>query len=521
MDYFNSNFKDSTSDADSNLPKELEWENMRDGIYGRMDKPAGYNPWKWLSLVLLLIVGGCGTWLALDYFGTEEEPRTAQVESDLSKTKTEGNTTIANASTEKNIDVQSIGNNNKSKNENKTTEQQQKTIDQTAYSQTKLLSPAPVGAPQNVNTSNTSNTSNASNAPSAIMQKPTDVAASPASDIESNAKNKQGSEAAEASPKIIKAPRIVRPESSFNAKAAEQVIVADEAQYAEVRATKEVATLPSKKAQLFATEQQLPVITKQEFTPLVKKKKKNKAKPQFSANLSAGILTSTSLAKGTRNEDYVSSYPGYSINPELQWHAYKNSSVIIGYEYAMVEELFEYEDHRTITVEKPEAVVSQVVNSLVGLVVSENIRDTSTTATQEIKEIKYNKFYAHNLQLSIAQAFQLGKKSKFEVTLGGQLMFNFHGEGRRLFYDGINKPSQVKSFDRDVNVVQPQRDQLAMRFAAKYQYSLGKRSSLFVRVAGAKYLGVWYPNPSLPLQKAQRKNSPLFYGVNLGMNQRF
>jgi len=196
----------------------------------------------------------------------------------------------------------------------------------------------------------------------------------------------------------------------------------------------------------------------------------------------------------------------------LQWHFHKNRSIILGYDYSRLEELFEFEALENISVSKQQVLVGQVVNSLVNQVVSEQHRDTSAVAQRYRKAVHYNKYRTQSLHLSYAQSVHFGKRSTVEFAVGGQWLIGLRSNAIGLLSTGGYKTFEETMSGRTLN--------LAYRLAAKYQYSIGNRTSLFARLAYTGYFNHWYYERE-PVGEQPQQSAPINFGGSLGISQRF
>jgi len=97
MDDFNSSLKNGF-DHQSELPEDFGWNDMREGIYEKMQttKPKKNNRSWYLLLLLLLIVGGAGGWFVLEYLNKDKSITNANAIVSIQEHEKEINTNSRN-----------------------------------------------------------------------------------------------------------------------------------------------------------------------------------------------------------------------------------------------------------------------------------------------------------------------------------------------------------------------------------------------------------------------------------------
>jgi len=458
MDKFDSNLKNGF-DHKSELPEGFGWDDIKEGIYEKMQtaKPEKNNQnWKWLIL-LLLIVCGSGTWFASKYSNEKKSipnpilsiQKDKPVVSDNSKNvKTINNTdrpnneNISTADTPSQSDIkqQKVIGTKKRTHNTFNVNTPQNTIDNSII-ESKKVSQNELNIPINYDNIDKYKTTKTTNKTSII------VAHNP-SKISDN---------------IDKLPSIVlgliaSHPSNLNPSKAPKTIEA-------------IKTLAFKK--------------------------------HVSFGLAGGVLNWTAFDATNINHDFINGFPGYSINPSISLYLRPKHALQIDYEYGILQELFDYEGSRLVETAANQTVV-EVRSSLTGNLLYSTQEDVTVYATRSYRELKYNQHKFHTLNLGYRFDQITMGKSSFGFYMGASYLLRINSKGKRL-----NEQLDVVSFDKNNPLFKE--NQLGLRLGIHYNYQLNSNIKIFSQLISTKYITNW------ELDDSNSSTRPLIYGVQIGL----
>jgi len=474
MDYFDSNMKDKMSKYDNNLPPDMAWEDMRKGVYEKMGKKTSYNPWKWFSLGLLLLIAGCGGWMAVNYLNEDSK---IEIEN-----KATAESQIIPEAIEQSDGVKKLN-------------------DKEATSPIEQS-----GSAKNIATKdkvNTSSNSNRFSSPAFGKKKENKAVQLKSEKGISSFTNENILNSTDAIAKTNLEDKANRDEEDKIEKLEIQSIPSNRENITGLGLSK----LINKTTLLIPTKRKF----NPEWTNANSTEKKNVEseiqEALWSASLMAGITNWSAFSSDNPNSEFISGFPGYSMGAELSYSLSKNHALSFGYQHSLLQEKLDYEATKAIEVNKPNTLVQQYVSSLTGNVLHQNYADTSAQASRYIRELKYNTHRLHTVHLSYTYVLVLQKKSCMRIQVGGEYLFNIQSEGKRL-----DANEELFSFDKSFPVFD--NNQFALRLALAYEYRIGSKTSVFTQIGGSKYLTNW----ELQNNGATR---PLTYNLSLGLRQHF
>ncbi|MEM9820521.1 MAG: hypothetical protein AAF985_05595 [Bacteroidota bacterium] len=460
MDYFNENFNIEDGHRHEDLPNDLEWEQMKEGIYGRMEQPSpksSKNRWPFL---LLLLFSGCGTgsWLALNYFNQETSKAFVVVDKEQKESTKQIDSASAIAptttdETKKDIPNKKISegitestkkrfNKNKTKSNFKFTKQERVT--------------------QNLRSS-----------------KQNDQGVT----FETTEERKQINKTEDNSTKQTSDLKIQNPKNTVEVSKLKLV---------------GIAALPSYAFGMIPFTRDLPAT--------FQNPRKQHFKTYLEVSVAGGLTNWLAADPQNINHDYVSGYPGWSFTPTLSIFFKPNQALQIDYEYATFEELFDYDGSRPIQVYQEDVIVREVINSLTGDLIRAEREDVVLNGTRSYREIKYNRYQLHTLSLGYRFLQSIGNKSSLGVYGGVAYLFSLQSEGKRL-----DEHFDVIAFNRSNPLFSGH--QLGLRFALSYNFKIGPNTQVFSRVNGTKYLSNW------ELKDSPSATRPLVYGIQIGLRK--
>lgn len=370
MDFFEDKLKNSSERQDE-LPEDFSWENMREGVYSKMNASPQTNRWKWSSLFILLLFVGCGGWFVLQ-------------ESELKSTnELKEKSLLTNDIDKKQVDKKSsqpvFENSNTAENISKTVKKQtlSENIEQRIT--------------QSIET--TDHTSiNDFNSKISTLKK-------------TNFNFKE-------SFKTQPSPSTIEKKSNEN-----QVIK-------RIDPLSPITALPA-----------LPIKFERNtarWNVLLTENKSNRMAPQFALEAMVGVNSWLAFSEAGAGDQYMSPFPGYAFALGGNISFDNKPSIHFGYQFRNIQQLFDYEGTKTFNVNKQSAVVHQVLNSVTGNVLAQTIQDTSTTASKYNRELKYNSFKLHAFYLESAKNFKLNSKMILSPSFGVEYLFKISGNGKTL-----------------------------------------------------------------------------------------
>ncbi len=466
MDDFNSNWKNDQFDQHSELPEGFGWEDMRGGIYEKMQtKPKENNRlWYWL-LLLLLIVGGAGSWFALEYLNEE---KTAVNHTTLNQADTKAINTNSENIQPKTKTSQQINKLNSTDDilPNKSKQKQEKVV-------------------------------NTKNKPSKLLRTNTtqSIAQMPQKAINYVVKKNKETEKNELNISSSRIINTVQKQEIIKASNTKSVTVVKEIPY-------EVNTLPAITLQLIKNK---PSNLASINTP--KDTKTPKVKKHLSLGFAGGIMNWATLDATNINHDYVSGFPGYNLNPSVSLSLTPRHALQIDYEYSALKELFDYEGSRPIQEQREDETVREVYSSLTGNLLYSEQQDVTVYGIRYYRELKYNDYKLHTLSVGYRFDQVTRKKSSFGGYIGASYLLRLNSNGKRL-----NEELDVIAFD-DSNPLF-QKNQLGLRLGLHYNYQLNTNTKLFSQVITTKYLTNW------ELDNSNSATRPLLYGLQVGLRYR-
>ncbi|MFK7807692.1 MAG: hypothetical protein AB8F74_07845 [Saprospiraceae bacterium] len=467
MDYFNEQFGDFDSSDHSDLPEGFGWEDMKDDIYEKMDeKKPKPNYKKYWPLFLLLLMVGCGTgsWFALKQVDGNRISENA-----FNENINNNENLVADNSTEL-IDKENL-NTEKEISTEKTKEEQLavEKID-TPKNNTKAIQKTKtvLFSNQSVDASQSNNT---------ILKKEVLPVVEEESETITEINIPTNTSVGE------------EPELNKFVESGLTLIGTNKLQ------------LPSMDFEGLSS-QLLPVVT----TFSKPSPSKEKFKPQVQISLAAG-LSNLSTFGDNLNKDHVSGYPGYSINPSVQLFIRPRHALQVDYEFTAVQELFDYDGSRPISVSKENVVVEELVSSLTGKVINSERKNVIVPGTRSYREVKYNQYQFHTLSLGYHFATAKKKRSSFGFYTGASYLLQMNQEGKRL-----NEELDVVAFDNNNKVFT--NHQFGLRLGVNYDFSLSEKTALFSQLVATQYLTNWEVGTS------NATTRPLLYGLQIGIRQR-
>ena len=491
MDYFNSNFKDNMSGNQQDLPEGFGWEDMKDGIYEKMGTSNNPAPRKYWGLILLLLVSGCGGWLILDHFGNEktESEQFEQVAEregnplDANEIKTPvtiGKSIIneesANVIVEQEVKQKTNPNVNNLKPQSEAESNSSSSTVQ-AISAEKMIS-------QNVDLgTSASSISRSSQSAKTIV-------------TNANDSNESGGEAKEVVPATA--------EKTMNNSTASEEILSEQFPKKDVD-NKDNIKAPS--IVISAEENLSETIVEEDLIETDNSKKEKQFKKHLALALAGGMNFWNAFDKTNINHQYVSGFPGYTINPSISYFINTNQSLQLDYEYTFLQELFDYDGTHAIRVPVDSAVVHQVVNGLTGQVISEDRQNVVVNGERYQKVVQYNKYKLHAISFGYNFGKQLNTKTTLGVYLGASILANINGKGKRL-----NEEMDVTTFDASNPIFG--KSQFGIRFGVEYSLALSRNTAIMAQLMTTKYITNW------ELSTTNTNSRPFLYGLQLGIRQR-
>lgn len=469
MDYFNSNFDNDQFDHQENLPEDFGWEEMKDGIYDRMDTNNRPSYRKYWPFLLLLLIAGCGTggWMAMDFLNQETEQKDYAMEKQSSKKKEEVKTTILDSE---------IQNENSDK--------------------------------SRINTTTKSPSSSLTNAnkPTITKKEITTISSNEEIKNQLNSNNTKKNEIADASEfstnhTLQIANKTTEEKSTIvPIKTNEKKNLVEENPSVTIKSTQEkLNSIPSLSAE------QIEETSTYEL-PKLKTVKKANPKKQLILSLAGGIMNWAAFDSKNINHDYVSGHPGYSFNPSISLFLKPNHAIQVDYEYASFEELFVYEGSRDITISIQNHPIKHIVNSLTGEVILTERQDVLVDGERKYREVKYNEYKLHTLSVGHRFAKKISRKSSLGVYSGLSFLMRLKSNGKRL-----DENLDVISFDDNDPLFQ--KNQLGIRMGFFYDYQLGANTALFSQLMITKYVTNW------EVESSNAATRPLLYGIQLGVRR--
>ncbi len=464
MDDFNSNWKNDQFDQHSELPEGFGWDDMREGIYEKMQttKPKKNNrPWYWL-LLLLLIAGGTGSWFVLDYLNEEKT--------------TINHTTFNQADTKKiNTDSENIQSKTKTSPQNNNLDSVEDIRSQPKQKQEKTVSKK--NKPSKLTHTNTKKLI------VKIPQETINYTAEKNKKTEENKINISSSRIVN----TIQKQEIIKPSNTKSVTVAKEI-------------TNDVNTLPAITFELIKNK---PSNLASTSTP--EHIKTSNFKKYLSLGIAGGMTNWAALDATNINHDHVSGFPGYHLNPSVSLSLSPKHAFQIDYQYSALKELFDYEGTRPIEVTRNQTV--EVVSSLTGNLLYSTERDVTVDGFRRYRELKYNEYKLHALSLGYRFDQIIRKKSSFGGYIGASYLLQLNSKGKRL-----NDELDVITFDDNNPLFQ--KSQFGLRFGIHYNYQLNTNINLFSQIITTKYITNW------ELDSSNSATRPLLYGLQIGLRYR-
>ena len=206
------------------------------------------------------------------------------------------------------------------------------------------------------------------------------------------------------------------------------------------------------------------------------------------------------------NSPYTNLFPGfhaglvasYSLND--RWSLYSSVS---RYE---LKEKFRYEGWRTYQELRESVLVDQVVSTITRTIIHENHRDTSITIQEYNNILEYNNYSLSQINLGFQYSLLSGRKLRLAVSMGVSYGVLSVAEGKRL-----NPDLSVLSFESKKDVFKS--TSIALELGVKPSWELTDRTALFLNVGLNKSLTNW----SL-LDEAVK---PIIYRAGIGIARKF
>ncbi len=459
MDSFNDQFH---FDQHEELPEGFAWEDMKDDILAKMEepKPKSNNPW---PLLFLLFIGTCSGWMTYDRMVQKQELTTPIVTEQPTANHLPTSTHSLNrASADKTIvptQAQAIP---QSPNDQQLVTEKPST-NSTSPAQSTVASATTFTTNQLINKN-----SNFTTSITGQKEQPSEVLVS------------------KATVPVAEQQREIRSAHASEALAS-------------------LPALPLLPLTTITNSNGLPLVKPSPTTP------SKSAKPNFKANYSwallGGIQHWAFHDKNNPNTAYLSGYPGYAISPQISWQFAERRSLNLAYQYQALEELFDYEGTRITEKFLKNVRVSEVINSLTNARISEVRKDTFLQVSQYNKEIKYNRYQLHNLQLNFQQEIWGSAKSSLQLSTGVNWLLRVSGQGKRL-----DEERAVVAFQYGDDRFHQNR--IALQLGLRYHYQISTKLHLIAQLRGQQYLSDWEKNPQL-------KSRPFTYGLSIGIGSRF
>ncbi len=460
MDYFEENFKDEFEGQDSNLPDGFGWEDMKAGIQEKMDDQKAVASKKWWSLLLLLFVAGCGSWMTFNaIYGEQKEEVNQEIEKPIVKSNAEDIDKYIVNNKKKSTIVENI---------------QSKKLEKNTTSLNGLITQIDQVQKSNV-----------------IENKQRKVNSNIAAS-KSNSNRYFKNEEFSASTNVQRT------------RTGETELQKNFTEINQVRAINSFIQLPTIHLSKLTFNRNIKFLPRHQ--KIVEQIKSDTPRKDLSMRwgLASGAINWLEMDQKDINYDFLSGYPGFTIRPSIELNFSKKQSVELAYQFSSLNQLFEYEGTRNYKQELENAVVGKLVNSLTGSEISETRRDTFVNASQRQKAVHYNKHQFQSLQLNYGITFKLNDKTNLRLYLGGEYAFTVNSKGLELNSDEI-----IQSFDKNNSDLKGGR--FATRFAANYEFSLSEKIGLNLGIHGSKYFGKW--------GRTDRKG-PLFYGIQAGIKSK-
>jgi len=458
-------------DHQSELPEGFGWDDMREGIYEKMQttKPKKNNRrWYWL-LLLFLIVGGAGIWFVLENLN-EERTITDSVE--------------INQKNEKEIpplseNIESKVNSLQGTKNNSTED----ILPLQSYQKHEKIVPKKV---KSVSQTSTNTNQSDTKLPKATVVTPT------SRESKQSKENKQQKT-------IITSSDVnsIRPSKDKTTKntASKPVAVLSEI-------PTDASKLPAISPRLIESKSSdltLPKTTKHIETSAFTK--------HVSIGVAGGVMNWAAFDATNINHEFVNGFPGYRINPSISLSLTPRHNIQMDYEYIALEELFDYGGSHEILVTREDEVVREVVSGLTGNLLYVVREDVAISGTRYQRELKYNQYKFHTMSLGYRFEHITTQKSSFGFYAGGSYLFKQHSKGKRL-----NEQLNVIAFNNDNPLFQ--QNQLGLRLGIHYNYQLNPNIKLFSQVITTKYITNW------ELDNSDSSTRPLLYGLQIGVRYR-
>ncbi len=457
MDYFNTNFTDDHEDQYADLPEGFDWEEMKDGIYGKMGKEKPLRLRRYWPLFLLLLIGGCGsvTWLAMNQ-SDSQKVITKSIEVDKKET-----TALVRTDEEKQLESDIF---------TSITKQPIEELQDQIKSESNLTSG--FIQPKNKKSQPLKNT---------VINKPLETYKKSTSFV--TEKNK--SIAQKRITGIKKVNKNITAQSTTLNK---------------------IEHLPFLNlGQIEPKTFQHRIIESKDKPTLSEKEKEHTVRNGIFFSMAGGITNLTTMGSDNINQDYVSGHPGYSFNPSIGFSFNKKHAIQLDYEYHAVQELFDYVGSHEIEVQLDNEPVRYTNSSLTGNLISVKRESVSAQGIRNLKEVKYNQLKFHTLSLGYRFDQITMRKSSYGFYLGASYLMQINGNGKRL-----NDQDRIEKFGTENPIFR--KNQFGLRFGLRYSYQLNKNTNLFAQVTSTKYLTNWEVSTS------NFSTKPLTYGLQVGLN---
>ena len=458
MDYFETNFNDDSRDQHAELPEDFGWEDMKEGIYDKMPAPKNTVISRWWPLLLLLLIGGCGTgtWFVSSYMEEDKQQANQKLEEDH---------LLLDSGTEKNTIAAPSEKNNQDSNH---------ALDQTSLSQTALkkeLSTIVKNDDDNLKSSYSNQLKTQTVEPKEQTWNPSttnNLLTAAVTEHKSNSTIKTPSTKWALSESIATLPiKLLEVENNFDDPMVFDFYVPDDGDGQD--------TKQSKKEIVFG--------------------------------LSSGVVNWIAFDENNSNHDYTSGYPGFTISPSLSLNFNEKHAIQIDYEYSQFEELFDYQGTQEIEVFEQNAKLVETRSSLTGNLIEEHHEDALLSGTRYYNEVKYNDFNIHTFSLGYRNDQIKWSKSSLSFYTGASYLFSINQKGKRL-----NEEQELIEFDNTNPIFRSK--QLGLKLALQYNYKLNDKVDIFSQLKGTKYLTNW----EVPTSNASSR--PLIYALNIGLNYR-
>jgi len=467
MDGFDSNFKDQ-SDQQSGLPEGFGWDDMKGGIYEKMQTTdTGKNNRHWiLLLLLLLIVGGIGSWFMVEYLDNEETMTTpiAPIQENNKENDTKSDNIRAK--------VNSSQQNDSNHSTDNTLSQSNQKHEKIAVTKKKTIKSLRTNTTQFANKPRKSIFNNNLEEAKPIIQNESNIP-SRHNTFEQPQKNE------------------TTDNLSLNAVAVSSEMTTETSTTTNRIPSIDFGLIESKSSDIAPFK-----------TP--ESTKASAFKKYLSLGLAGGIMNWTAFDAANINHDYVNGFLGYTINPSVSLSIRPKHALQMDYEYSTLEELFDYEGTHNIEVLTVNQPIRRVVSSLTGNVMHTERKDTILSGNLYQRELKYNQYKFHTLSLGYRFDQATKKKSSFGFYVGASYLLQLNGKGKRL-----NEQLNVIAFDNDNPLFQ--NNQFGLRFGVHYNYQLNPNTQLFSQVMTTKYISNW------ELDNSNSATRPFLYGLQIGL----